>query len=268
MSTAAAAPDVFECLNLYALRTLYRYAALALADPHLGTWQQLTDDRWQQLVVAAAALLRDDPAAQPSEPGWGELPVQRLRPGEVFAALPTAGAAWNDDYERVFGLLASGNCPPYETEYIDSKLSFQRAQALADIAGFYRAFGWTPSSEHPERPDHIALELEFLATLCDMQARASQNDVHDGEERAAVCRDAQAKFLAEHLLWWAPAFARLLAHADPKGPYAAIGRFLTSLLPAHRALLNLPSYSGPQRPSRVEPPEECDGCLLQPGLSG
>jgi TorA maturation chaperone TorD len=268
MNSPTAADNVLDSLNLFALRALYRHGALALADPRVDTWQQLADDRWQQLVVASAALLREDPAAQPLESGWGELPVSRLCPEEMFAALPRSAEAWNACYERTFGLLASGGCPPYETEYIDSKLSFQRAQALADIAGFYLAFGWTPSSDHPERPDHIALELEFMATLCGMQTRAGDEDSEGHGDRVAVCQDAQAKFLTEHLLWWVPAFAKLLAHADPQGPYATVGRFLTSLLPAHRALLNLPPHSGPRQPSQVEPPEECEGCVLQPGLTG
>jgi TorA maturation chaperone TorD len=168
----------------------------------------------------------------------------------------------NAAYEAMFGLLVSGSCPPYETEYIESKLSFQRSQALADVAGFYRAFGWTSSTKHPERPDHIALELEFMATLCGMQLRASNL------EQATVCRDAQARFLAEHLVWWTPALARLLAHEDPQGFYDAAGRLLTSLLPAHRAVLNVPVHSRPVQPSFVERPEECDGCLVQPSELG
>lgn len=246
----------------HALQVLYHFAALALADPRVDSWPQLASHGVQELVAAAAELMRDEPAAHSVPLGWGELPVSNLDPAGLFAVLPSSADKLNAAYEGLFGLLVSSSCPPYETEYIDSKLSFQRAQALADIAGFYRAFGWKPSHIHPERPDHIALELEFMGTLCFMELRA-QN-----AEQAATCRQAEAKFLAEHLVWWAPALAKVLVHQDPHGFYGAAGRFLAALLPAHRAVLGVPAHSGPARPSLVERPEECDGCLLQPSEIG
>jgi TorA maturation chaperone TorD len=206
--------------------------------------------------------LREDAATQQLQLGWGERPISELDPAELLASLPPSAEELNAAYEAVFGLLVSGGCPPYETEYIDSKLTFQRSQGLADIAGFYRAFGWMPSSGHPERPDHIALELEFMATLCGMELRA------DDEEHVCVCRDAQAKFLSEHLVWWAPALAKLLVHEDGSGFYGAAGRFLAALMPAHRALLGVPAHSGPATPSLIQRPDECDGCLLQPSELG
>lgn len=255
-----------------ALQVLYRTAAWTLTDPRVGSWPQLADPGAQALVAAAADLLRDDPAARPEQLGWGERPASELDPAGLFAALPPSADEWNADYEALFGLLVSGSCPPYETEYIDSKLSFQRSQALADIAGFYRAFGWMPSPCHPERPDHIAVELEFMATLCGMELGAS----HD--EQVAICHESQAKFLSEHLVWWAPALAKLLVYEDPHGFYGAVGRFLTALLPMHRAILGVPAHSGTVQsnqgqssqvqPSLIERPDQCDGCLLQPGDLG
>jgi TorA maturation chaperone TorD len=241
-----------------ALQVLYHFMALTLADPRVGSWQELTGAGVRELVAAAAAVLREAPQTQAEPLGWGELSPGELDPAGLFNVFPTTIETLNAAYEQLFGLLVSGGCPPYETEYIDSKLSFQRSQALADIAGFYRAFGWSPASSHPERPDHIALELEFMGTLCGMELRAGR------EEDRAVCRDAQAKFLSEHLVWWAPALAKLLIYEDASGFYGAAGRLLASLLPAHRALLGVAPHHRPASPSFVERPEECNGCLLQP----
>ena len=248
--------------HLQAFQTLYRFAALALADPRIGSGKILANRGTQRLVNAAAGMLRDDAAHHPGELGWGERPVAELVPQEVFSLLPASNASLNADYERLFGLLVSCSCPPYETEYIDSKLSFQRSNTLADLAGYYRAFGWTPSLTNPERPDHISLELEFIATLCGMTLNAGDSD------QAAICRDAQASFLTEHLVWWVPALGKLLAYEDPKGYYGAVGRFLPALFPFHRALLGLPPHRGPAQPSLIERPDECDGCLLQPSELG
>jgi hypothetical protein len=83
----------------------------------------------------------------------------------AVVGLPENHDEFNRHFENTFGLLVSNACPPYETEHIDSKFTFQQSHALADSSGFYRAFGVTPSESHPERPDHIVQELEFMACL-------------------------------------------------------------------------------------------------------
>ncbi len=143
----------------------------------------------------------------------------------------------NEAYERTFGLLVSGTCPPYETEYVNSKFTFQRSQQLADVSGFYTAFGLEPSSQHPERQDHIVLELEFMAFLLGLERRAAESDELESGERVAVCRDALERFLEQHLAWWVPTFSKLLSMEDPEGYYGALARFLAAFVPAERALL-------------------------------
>jgi DMSO reductase family type II enzyme chaperone len=243
-----------------ARRTLYRFAALALADPRTGSWHSLSDRASQRLVAAAARLVRDEPEAAAASLAKGEVPLPALDPADVFDRLPHSPAGLNSAYEQTFGLLVSSACPPYETEYIDGKLAFRRSGELADIAGFYRAFGLEPAASHPERHDHVVLELEFMAALLSLEHRALEDPL-DGGQRASLCRQAQAKFLKEHLSWWVPAFARLLAHEDPGGFYAAVGAFLGALIPAERGLLAVPPPGVPISLSTLPPPEECEGCL-------
>lgn len=246
-----------------ARQVLYRFAALALADPRTGSWGELADPRCQQVARTAAALVRDEPAAIAQMLALGELPLKRLDVAGALAALPPSPDALNAEYEATFGLLVSGACPPYESEYVNSKFTFQRSQTLADVAGFYRAFGMAPSDAHPERHDHVVLELEFVALLIDLERRAADSTGPQAVQRRAVCHEAQRKFLAEHLAWWTPAFARLLERENPNGFYAAVGDFLAALIAAERAVLRLPMPTAAMGPTTIERPEECEGCVLQ-----
>ncbi len=253
----------FDAALNQARQALYRFAALALADPRTGSWSELADPRCQQVAQTAAALVRDEPAAVAHTLALGELPLERLDVAGVLAVLPPSQDTLNAEYEATFGLLVSGACPPYESEYVNGKFTFQRSQTLADVAGFYRAFGMAPSDAHPERHDHVVLELEFVALLIDMERRAADSTGPQAVQRRAVCRAAQRRFLTEHLAWWTPAFARLLVHENPDGFYAAVGNFLAALIAAERAVLRLPMPTAATGPTTIERPEECEGCVLQ-----
>lgn len=247
-----------------ARRCLFRFAALALADPRYGTPRQLSPASNTHLLNEAAAIVRGEPTASAEVLGLGERPLVDLDPSSVLAKMPLGAEAANAAYERAFGLLVSSNCPPYETEYINSKFTFQRSHGLADIAGFYHAFGLEPSPAHPERQDHLVLELEFMALLLGLEQAAAQSDHPDRIVRRAVCADAYRKFLDEHLIWWVPTFAHLLGKQDPEGYYGVVSTFLAALMAAERSLVRLPVSSGRVAPSTVERPEECEGCLLNP----
>jgi TorA maturation chaperone TorD len=252
--------DTALCL---ARQSLYRFSALTLVDPRRGSWELLSRPSTGQLVREAADVVRGESAAEASPLGLGERPITDLDPASVLARLPADADALNAIYEQTFGLLVSSNCPPYETEYINSKFTFQRSQGLADIAGFYSAFGLEPSTFHPERHDHLALELEFMAFLLGLERDAAESNAVNRVERITVCRDAQRKFLAEHLIWWVPTFARLLSLRDPGGFYDAVSQFLAALITAERALTGIAAPAGMVAPSTVERPEECSGCLLK-----
>jgi TorA maturation chaperone TorD len=245
-----------------ARQVLYRFAAISFGDPRAGSWDQLSLLRVDPVLQEAAAFIRRLPQVRPPEYGLGESAIEQLDPRLVLDRLPDSQRELNSQYENTFGLLVSSNCPPYETEYINSKYAFQRSNGLADISGFYHAFGLTTSDVHPERPDHIVLELEFMATLIAMERRATEGKPLRSNDRQQVCRGAQSRFLQQHLAWWIPAFASLLSKQSSQQFYAAAGAFLTALIPAERAILRLPPASQPVVPSTVERPEDCDGCHL------
>ena len=246
-----------------ARQSLYRFVALSLLDPRAGCWEQLNELRGDRILTDAAALIRNEPTAKAETLAVAERPLVDLDPEPVFVALPDCEAVLNDEFERTFGLLVSNACPPYETEYINGKFTFQRSQELADISGFYTAFGLKPSHRLPERHDHIVLQLEFMAFLIGLERRAGDSGDGERDERIEICRDAQTRFLRDHLAWWAPAFSKLLSKEHPDGFYAAVGKLLSSLVPAERSLLGVNASTRAARPTRLERPEECEGCLLQ-----
>ncbi len=245
-----------------ARQLMYRFASLSLLDPRKGAWEQLGKLRGDDLLDQAAEIVRQDPAAVPEQLGRGERPPADLHPSAVLSTLPSTAAALNRQYETTFGLLVSCACPPYETEYIHEKFAAQRAQTLADIGGFYRAFGLQPSARHPERHDHIVLELEFMSVLLGLQLRANRTASAASDEHAAVCGAAQERFFREHLLWWVPAFAHLLARESADTFYRPVARLLAALITTDRARFCLPIPSGSVEPSQIASPDNCEGCAL------
>jgi TorA maturation chaperone TorD len=172
-----------------------------------------------------------------------------------------------EDHDRVFGLVISKECPPLETEYCPQTFSIYRSQRLADIAGFYHAFGVEPGRDVPERADHIACELEFLAWLVAKERHAMGQDGAQWKERARTSRDAQRTFFEEHLAWWVPAFARALglragALTDPAPLQSALAAVLASWVPLERALLGVapPTELVGPRSEVVGAEDACSGC--------
>ncbi len=124
-------------------------------------------------------------------------------------------------------LYSSGSvCPQQESDYVASH-AFQKTDVMADVAGFYHAFGLRVSRAQRELPDFLGSELEFLHAVGWKEARATQEG---NQEAAIVCRRAQRKFLAEHLGVWIGAF-RAKMEAGPAGPfYVALARLVESFV--------------------------------------
>ncbi|HYF93843.1 MAG TPA: molecular chaperone TorD family protein [Symbiobacteriaceae bacterium] len=123
-----------------------------------------------------------------------------------------------EEYLNLFGGQVPA-CPPYETEYTASHVWMQ-TQQMADVAGFYRAFG-VDTQETGERVDSLTAELEFMYVLCIKEAIAENDSDPDG---VGVCREAQGKFLREHLAVWLPRFVARLEQAGAEGYYPALAR--------------------------------------------
>jgi hypothetical protein len=98
----------------------------------------------------------------------------------------------------------------YETSYETAHgAPGGRPMQLADIAGFYNAFGFHAAGE---RPDHLIPELEFVALTYFKEAHALQSADNRG---ASVCLDARQKFVSDHLLKWLPCLNEKAERENP-----------------------------------------------------
>ncbi|MBI2981982.1 MAG: molecular chaperone TorD family protein [Deltaproteobacteria bacterium] len=144
------------------------------------------------------------------------------------------------EYTRLLSLTVAGGIPPYETEY-GHKDIFYKTGRLADIAGFYRAFGLEISDHVRERVDFIGAELDLMYWLTKKEEVAREQEK---SEEAQICRDAAAKFLEAHLGRWGSYFGDQLAQSASLPFYRLIGKWLCEFIESECGRLGV-------RPERV-----------------
>jgi TorA maturation chaperone TorD len=147
-------------------------------------------------------------------------------------ALATDPATLADEY--VFLFDRDARCPPWEGAYGEGPQPAGKAASLADIAGFYAAFGLAPSAGQPDAEDHVAAELEFMSVLALKEAYATAEDDRDGLE---VTRAASVAFLTDHLGRWAETFAGELGAMTPMAYYTSAAGLLAAWIRSEIARL-------------------------------
>jgi len=248
-----------------ATETLYRFVAALLGGPRTPGWGVVRDLVSQQLALDAASLLREEHSAGAAPLGYGELPIDELDLTAVVQELRAPGADFESEHARVFGLVSCRECPPYESEFHPNEDTFFRSQQMADVAGFYRAFGVRPGSDSRERPDHLPLELEFAAILLCKQrlaAARAEGPAPEASQEAQLCLDARRAFIQDHLIWWLPSFSLAMRHKAEQGLYEAAGRVLAALLALERNRLGISPPGLPLlEPRSAEQESDCSGCI-------
>jgi TorA maturation chaperone TorD len=209
--------------DMLARAVVYRTLSLGFQAP--------TDDRLRRLGAqdgfrAATAALRRlglDCAAD-------RLSAVLLPDGDTLAAT----------YWRLFGHTTSGPICACETEYGPDN-SFHQPQQLADISGYYLAFGLRPSATSEARADHIACECEFLDFLSRKEALWSSHPPHvpDGDATLDVTRRAVSTFLRDHLGRFGRAFATRVIAEDPAGYFGGLGHVLLAFVESECARLGV-----------------------------
>lgn len=128
------------------------------------------------------------------------------------------------EYDRLF---RSSEIWLYALEFMVEN-EFQRAQGLADINGFYRAFGLETNKD---RPDALSCELEFMYYLIFKEINAPD------KEKALICFAAQGKFFSEHLYPAAKRIGELIMLKTRNNFYREVTRDLLAFLECEETLL-------------------------------
>jgi hypothetical protein len=136
---------------------------------------------------------------------------------------------------------------------------------LADIVGFYRAFGFDlEEGDDVEMPDHVAVELEFYAILLHKAQLLLASADTEGQE---IVADARRKFLIHHLGSFATAIPRRPpVSADPiYGPLFAWCADLVAEECRRMDIAPAPlDFFAQDDASEVA---NCGGCVAIPGMS-
>lgn len=129
-----------------------------------------------------------------------------------------------EQYVALFMAAVRGApCPPYESAYRDADVS-PAGWVLAELDAEYARAGLELADDATEPPDHVSMQLEFMALLSGREAEAWEDGAtvsHPGSDVRRLQRQ-QHEFLQRHLCSWFPAFAAGVATADPGGFYTQL----------------------------------------------
>lgn len=122
-------------------------------------------------------------------------------------ATPPDPAALRQEHTRLFADPRQLLVPCYESMYLDPSGSIM-GEPARQVSRIYAAEGLGRADSFHDLPDHISVELEFMAYLCTCEGAAW---IEADPDTAAARTEKQASFLHDHLLQWLPAFrSRLL----------------------------------------------------------
>ncbi|WP_331233996.1 TorD/DmsD family molecular chaperone [Natronorarus salvus] len=233
--------------------TVYGLLAVGFERPGEDFEAALAEGAFSDALVESALAL--DPAVAERAEAVGEYLADRETLHKQWASL--------------FGVEEGITVSPYELTYLPGPL-MTNVRKLADIGGFYEAFGLSISSGKNDRKDHLCLLLEFLSILCEREAALREA----GDDRGvAVVVGAQRTFVEDHIGRWYWRFTgEVSAHDD--GFYAALTDLLAATVERDVETLDLEPNWVPDHPEVTEWNEDvfgdygrdCGGCGVGGGF--
>jgi TorA maturation chaperone TorD len=134
------------------------------------------------------------------------------------------------DFEALFRVPGARYLSPYESVYRSQSAGGRGCLCgpeAAAVEQFYLREGQTPNAGFTELPDHVGVEMEFMAFLCRQAADAMRKRDHAALQEY---RHQQYCFFTEHLGAWARLLAQRLASQAQTSLYRFLGNFLDLFL--------------------------------------
>jgi TorA-specific chaperone len=203
---------VGDTTHLLARAILYRAAAKCLTYPDASLLAYLRTEASAEIEGAASMLPLLDAATKHIATFVAAL-----------GALDSTPLGLAEEHTYLFAREV--RCPPYESSYAEGR-SAGKADVMADVAGFYEAFGYR-LSEASDLSDHVGAELEFLAVLSAKEAIATE---HGWPDEAEVTREARRRFHQEHVGRWLSAFAQRVGQQARLPFYPALVELIAAVI--------------------------------------
>lgn len=128
------------------------------------------------------------------------------------------------EYHRIFLRPGGREAPPFESVYRESRVF---GSSTAGFLEALREAGLEPMTTFRLPPDHVALEIEFLAHLEARARVAGEGRMH---EEAREWSDRARDFVDRRLARWLPSLLARMESGAPDSPYTDIVRATLGIL--------------------------------------
>ncbi|MBI5376184.1 MAG: molecular chaperone TorD family protein [Candidatus Schekmanbacteria bacterium] len=105
------------------------------------------------------------------------------------------------EYQRLFRIPYKSYVTPYESVFRNGS-SRLWGESTINVKQFYCRFKFNYAAKYNGPPDHIGLELAFMACLCEEEEKLLYQK--NNKKKVEKLLSAESAFLKEHLLKWVP----------------------------------------------------------------
>ncbi len=167
----------------------------------------------------------------PNLPGFRDM-VKKFRSGDMLED------DFIVDYDALFVNPGSTNINPIESVYRDNRFSGNNGSGCTlfgpsalEVFRIYRSENLSPQKSFSHHPDHLGIELEFMAFLCNKVARAYDKDE---VETAEAFIEKQNCFLKDHIFPWCEKCLEKIEEKATTPLYLCLAALLKSFLEEER----------------------------------